>query len=345
MNFQLLQTAIQNGWSTSETNIDDIKPDANMTKILVAAGTNFDSFEDEELFDWFDEMGYEDDITRSIAVLIESQITKDKMIKVISEYNGIEEAWYWIEGEKMSKINIEYSELDDNEIGMYLKYMTDSDEYYDTIQRQSDFEAFVKRRFEEDEPLDHSDIIAYIQNYKYDLDTAKSNPFIRSLNNINSEKNGLYRDTHFLKHEMVESIFNEFNYDPDLVSLYFDRLHYIDEEDFDSNLLRSQIEKDVKETKRNERRNNRISYDEANDYIRNNKFDADIQVSKGYIGLEDMTFDALYINGEQQGGTFMDRPWISGRDFGDNSMAKDWFFEKVNAYKVDEDEKEIDDIS
>jgi len=90
------------------------------------------------------------------------------------------------------------------------------------------------------------------------------------------------------------------------------------------------IEKDV-----NELKNNRISYDDAKCYIDNNEFTANISLVKGNISLENMSFDGLIIDGNiiNESEISSDKEvWISDRNFGDNKMAKNWFYNTVNKY-------------
>jgi hypothetical protein len=69
-------------------------------------------------------------------------------------------------------------------------------------------------------------------------------------------------------------------------------------------------------------------------YLNEHEFTADIKVIEGYVGLEDMSFDYILINGEQQGENAFGKAWIPGRNFGDNRLQTSTFLETVNEYKV-----------
>jgi len=70
---------------------------------------------------------------------------------------------------------------------------------------------------------------------------------------------------------------------------------------------------------------NRISADLGNTIIDKLNI-SNISISSGYIGLEDMTFDDILVNGvTQNSDTMGSKIWISGRSFGDNNISFDTF--------------------
>lgn len=125
-----------------------------------------------------------------------------------------------------------------------------------------------------------------------------------------------------------------------LKDVYWD----IDWDDIDSESMKVEIRKDYIDTKKNDRINNRITAEAAKDYLNNNKFSKKISIYPGKIGMEDMTFDHILIDGEIQGDTFeinrqgctIIQAWINDRDFGDHLMTKDWFYETVDKYLIKE---------
>lgn len=348
MNFQLVQEAIKHGWSTNETDFDNIDTDYELVHAIVSGNMKLSDDDIAELIDTRDD----DEKSKLIHLLIsENAISKNDFVKMyIEHYGSVSEAYCLIEKE-YSVYNSDLRKLSDEDRKIYADHVEDDDKNYDEFKKAYDFTAFVKQKFADDKSIDHEDIIEYAQDLgKLTLEEVMSGPFIDSLNNINADRSSsLYRGTYDTRVELVGDIFEHFNYDEDLVKKYFDHVYNIDEDTFDNNLHSAYIRKEMKEVAKVDRQTNRISISEAEEYIRDNKFSVKITVSSGHIGLEDMTFDTLYIDGERQGDSFGSRSWISGRSFGDNSMSKDWFYEQVNAYKLSEDEEidpaeEVDEI-
>jgi len=83
-------------------------------------------------------------------------------------------------------------------------------------------------------------------------------------------------------------------------------------------------------------RTGRINGEEVQKYLNEHKFSAEISFMEGYIGLENMTFDHIYINNKLQGDTFNDKAWIKNRPFGDNKLSTSKFLDYVEPYLIKE---------
>jgi len=102
--------------------------------------------------------------------------------------------------------------------------------------------------------------------------------------------------------------------------------------DIDKFIFNSAIELESKL----DRQDNRISCEEAREILRQEGLENDITCIEGYIGLEDMGFDHLrnIKTGEVYAeSVFSDRPWFSGKTFGDKEMPRNWFLETIKRIK------------
>lgn len=339
MNFQLIQKAIQNGWSTDADDFDDIEVDAELTNALALNGFKFSELDSEEVMDWISETKSSKKEGEVIRALAESgSMAKKDLIKAYAEYNGadtVSEIYCVLENEDRVWES-DLRRLSKDDVDTYIEHMDDSDPEYDTFLKASGMERYVIGKLSKGSRVDGRDLIEFLEEHVWniDIETAKSGAFIDSLNDIDADRNSGFRTTYGNKLETVSAIFERFDYDRPLMELYFEKVWGVDEDDFDEKLLEAQVRKEARERKREERRTNRISVKEAREYLENNNFDVQISVGEGHIGLEDMTFDWLSIDGEIQGEKphFRGGAWYPDRDFGDNSMPKDWFYEKVNKH-------------
>lgn len=340
MNFKIVQAAIKAGWETNENDFDSIRFDKDFLEYV-----SFERLDDDDILEIFDEIENDDFIS-----WLKQHKTKVEIVNLFDGYNDWEVIYKMVENER-EVYECDVAGMSTDLINAYLVQI--GDHYDSDLKWKKIFEkyglgidAYIKKIIKDDSnyDLEDSDIKNFFNNNAatFTKKELSSNGMINLFNDYPQTSIGMlylktYDDKLLCFSQMMESV----DWSEDIMKLYVDKTRGIYAEDIDNKLISAQIRREQKDYKSADKKTNRISADEAKAYIYDNEFVANIQVISGHIGLEDMTFDHIYINGELQGDRNSMRrseiadqrvPWIKDRDFGDNSMSKDWFYETVNKY-------------
>lgn len=325
MKLNIIKNAIDNGFS-SEDDINEIEESG----IYIYCDTDFLlSLDDDDLWEIM-YYCYDDEYHNVVRKLFEQE--PERILKMFSDsqdslvnvlYNLNEEYWKISRiPSNLLKIVLDTLDEDDNKYLEVLKGSFSSEKEY------FDFILANKIKIEEDvkELLDnHADLIT--------KDIATSEYFVDLLDEYPETDNGLlYARTYDAKILALSNLLELLEYDTDVIDNMC-RTYGIYEDSFDEDLMNAQIKKHVKDTKTDDRQNNRISVNEINDYLKENNIE-NVYVREGLIGPEDMSFDVLYIDGEEQGEIFNNRVWYNDRDFGDKQMSRTFFFECLKNHNL-----------
>ncbi len=354
--FTLIKYALKHGWDTCEDDIDEVEIDTSMIRLICSEGYSFKNYDSEDIDNFLDLISYNDIDDVLKFIIDDKKMDKHVLVGYWSEYRGgdeVRDLYKILENESML-YQPDIDLLSNDDINLYLTHLDDNDdEFKDMLLKAQSFMTYCFYKFKENREIDDDDIKQFyneggLEDARFTLEVAISNGFTNSLNNYPETDNGmLYRKTYDDKLMIVGEIFDMFDYDEKVTSEYFEHQYGVYEESFDDQIEMAGHRQHMKEAEKDDRRNNRISYSDAQEYIKDNIFTVHISISEGGISMsgEDMRFDALYVNYKLIGETSEvnignnKKPWISGRDFGDHSLSKDFFFDNVNKYKIENKEQ------
>ena len=335
MNFKLVQEAIKSGWETDVEDFDNIIFNKDFLEYIT-----FERLDDDNLLEMFDEIENDDFIS-----WLKQHKTKVEIVNLFDGCNDWEVTYKLVENER-DVYECDVANMDKDLINAY--FVQIGDHYDSDIKWKRIFkkyslgiDKYIKKVIKDNSEyvLEDSDIKVFFDTHAdtFTVDELKSHGLIMLFDDYPQTDVGiLYSKTYDDKLLCFSRMMDSVDWDEDIVKLFVDNSYGIYAESIDDNMMAAQIRNDQVQHDIVDRKTNRISVKDARAYINNNDFVADIQVNSGHIRLEDMTFDHIQINSELQGDTSSrSLPWIQGRDFGDNSMSKDWFFETVNKYLKD----------
>jgi len=342
MDFRIVQNAVQNGWETDEWNFDNI--DFKDIESYVV----FDKLSNELILDIY-ENTYKSDFMEYI--FNNKGRSDDTKIWLLEILEGDWEDLYKIIQEERNVYESTVDDMSQELCGKYLSLMEDNP-HYDSDKKWKEYftkcamsiNDYIYDAMKKDNlgSLTESDAKDFFdqQVSMLSMDILLSEGCRNFFDEYPETDMGMiYAKSYDEKINCFSEMLEANDYDEELIKFYVDHSYGIYEETIDDKMIMAGYRIAEKEYVKEDRRNNRISTDDAKQYIKENDFDVDIQVNSGNIGLEDMSFDHIYINGKLQGETSeMNhggnvKAWISGRDFGDNRMSKDWFLDTVNEYK------------
>ena len=345
MDFRIVQNAVQNGWSTEEYDFDNIK---------------FGEFQSYLKFeDLSDEMIYD---------ISQHTYTSEFMEFIFDNKSNSDDTRIWLLGvldgdwEDLYKIiqqerNVYESDVDNMSQELCKKYLSlmENDPSYDSDKKWKEYftkgamsiNDYIYDAMKKDNlgSLTESDAKDFFdqQVSMLSMDVLLSEGCRSFFDEYPETDMGmLYAKSYDEKINCFSEMLEANDYDEELIKFYVDHSYGIYEETIDDKMMMAGYRESEKEMVRDDRRNNRISTDDAKQYILDNSFSVEITVHDGSIGLEDMSFDYIYIDGKLQGDTSSMnhggnvKAWISGREFGDNRMSKSWFLDTVNEYKIGE---------
>jgi len=193
------------------------------------------------------------------------------------------------------------------------------------------FEIFEDEHFE--------DAIMHVEDqYKY----------ISSWEYSNALKNWLKKKAHASEEEYLDALLDYHGYDRKSDEIRSWLEDWFDEKVIDAVLKKSeeQITKEKEEqfvkTLEISNEKDRIAHDIANTVVGNLGLGDIIEVHSGYVGAEDMTFSYITINGEYCGEIAFDRPWINGREFGDNEISVQMLKDAIDSVMTPDVQEKFD---
>lgn len=328
MNLQIIQKCIQAGYTFEEEDSDEVGFDNKLIEFIIHNDADIIKDIDEE-----DIVYVIRDNPKKAKDIVEIY-GKSKVFAIWREYYEICELYslmydddYYQNIDKLSKEDLEY----------FINHMTEQDEMYNEFSKIYNFEKWAIGQLQEHERLEDDDFTNLFENYfkvlTYDIVMLDAFQYCFS----SWLKNNRWRID--VKME-IQGLYECFGPDDKLKELLIYH-HDIEEEFFLSDSEKEEYAKEQLlkiELARTERFNNlhgRLTIDDCRWYLDHHKFSKDIHVNEGYVGLEDMSFDHIVIDGKIQGEIAFDRAWINGRSFGDNQMETSVFLETVNKYLVD----------
>jgi len=339
MNLQIIQTAIQSGYTFNESDSEEVEWDSHLLNHMISNSSLIQDMDDDDINEIME------CLTNGEFDSLVKVFSKDKIVRIYTEYNGSDET-----SEIYQKIEDEtwvyfpdLEKLDSESIDVYCKYISDSDENYDKFMKAQDFFKYCLYKFENDEDIDSEDIERFLDNHIHNKlfteGVCLSDGFQDSFNNYTKDRHG-WNDSHENKLSAAWEMMEKFS--EKVEEKFIDKQYYIYEDSFlsEDELLEREEEEKIEAIERMHLRfkepYGRLRVEDCNWYLNEHEFSANISVTEGYMGLEDMTFAYITIDGERQGETAFDRAWISGRNFGDNDLQTSVFLDTVGEYLIKE---------
>jgi len=349
--FELLQKLIQSGEEFCVDNdIEDIELDSEMLRSVMDKNKKYYyPFEKLDIDSFFcfveDELESDYMIRDFYKILIENDImTKKTIAENFLVYYGeekIEELYLLLENES-SIYESDIKKLSNTDFNLYFSLLNEDTESTDLgiyLNKRNDFLGWcVDQMLVHSNQLEKDDFNTFIFDYDFGYDRNEAKKILMNYEFIQAYKDNIHK---YDQREDLINLMHFFDNDKELVEYYLDWFDCIKPEDFmneEEKEEKSRMDKEYSD-KYLERciNSNRISAKDATRYILENDFgDTKISVQEGHLGLEDMIFSALYINGKlaEETEIFNNRPWISGRSFGDYQLSTDFFLNAVNKYKL-----------
>ena len=339
MDLQIIQKAIQTGYVFSENDSGDVEWELSIINHFYVNSDFFNNIEDEDIEDILDT----DD--KEMIFELSKILGKERIVSLYTN-NGDENSLteiYKILEDTTWVYRRELEELSKDDLDMYCEYLNKSDVYYDEFVKTQDFFKWSLDKFKNNKELNDEEIKLFLDSYIYnDLFTKEiclSNSFQNSLNNYPQDKHLWSNDKYEAKTNICLELINKFESEEVKLKIIETQYgireeYFMSEEEIEEQIENDKKEEELQREKRFENLNGRLSKSDCEWYLNKNNFSAEISINEGHIGLENMSFDFITIDGERQGEEFDGRAWISGRSFGDNKLETSYFLNTVNKYKV-----------
>lgn len=332
MNLQLVQKCIQAGYVFDESSLDEIYIDRDLIQFILNNVPNII----KELEDIFEVIRENKEYGPQIAEVN----GKEDLISDWSNFYEVSELYSILEEDPCFMYIEKKSE---DILNMYLKHMNSYDTNYNNFKKAVNFLEYSLEQFKANDPLDEEEIVKFLDNYLYDEKFTKevclSQGFQRSFDNFPTDKYGWCETKYDTKHNYAWDMIERFGSEEveDKFISYQDGIYedtFLSEEEKYELKKKEQLENLSERTRRFENAYSRLQQEDCEWYLNEHTFSKEICVHEGHIGLEDMRFSYITIDGEIQGETFNHQAWINNREFGDYQLQTKFFLDTVNKYLV-----------
>lgn len=324
MNFQFIQEAIQNGFESYENRAEDIYSD-DIIDFLTQ------TLEVDDALELYEHSHNTQGLIKKLknSNMLTDDNFKEFLIKCDSDIDDI----YKILENEGSIYYSDIKKLSSKKQNFYLELLegrgkecfnSEEKELYNFIQRVKDPKTYLENKMK-DSSLSKEEMELYLNEYAdnlyYDHALLINSNFMYSFNTLNKWDQIDFFDGLF-ENETSEQFY-------EIAKVYEDKFTNFE---FKKYFPDEANKEKLKQEELNDKRmysSNRINSAQCKRFcIRNNI--AGVTINDGHVGLEDMTFAVLRIDGDSiPESTFCKRAWIDGRNFGDNNVTFSFFLEQL----------------
>jgi len=252
MNFKLVQEAIQRGWSTTETDFDNIIFDQDFLD-----WTSIESYDNDDILEVYEEVSKEEFIA-----WLKQHKSKAEIVNLFADYHDWEVTYKMVENER-SIYESDISDMPNDLLDAYLCQIgdeCDSDRKWKKVfeKYRLGIDDYIKKiiEYDMDYDLESSEIKEFFDknSTSFTAQELQSPGMLKVFDEYPQTDVGmLYSKTYDDKLLCFESMMDSVDWDEDILKLYVDKSEGIYEDSLDDNMMSAQFRSSEKEYKQEDR--------------------------------------------------------------------------------------------